>query len=307
MPVNLRARRGRDPPRRRDRVDLVLVIVAPGQGAQSPGFLSPWLENPTFAERLGWLSAVGRARPGALRLRGRRGDHPRHRRGPAAAGRLRAARRARAVPAPGRRLRDASARSPGTASASSPPPPARAPSPPSRRWCWCASAARRWLQPPREKPTSMTAVLGWGPRRGARQARAARPHRRQRQRPRPDRRGRHRRAARRPRRRPARQGPADAAVRRRCVPHRAHGACGRRARPDSPARSPPTTPRTPIISNRDGQVVHEGAEMLRRIVSQVQQPRCAGTSAWRRCSTSASPACSRCRPRARSPASPGAR
>lgn len=36
----------------------MLVIVAPGQGAQSPGFLTPWLENPTFAERLQWLSAV---------------------------------------------------------------------------------------------------------------------------------------------------------------------------------------------------------------------------------------------------------
>jgi [acyl-carrier-protein] S-malonyltransferase len=36
----------------------VLVIVAPGQGAQSPGFLTPWLEIPTFAERLSWLSAV---------------------------------------------------------------------------------------------------------------------------------------------------------------------------------------------------------------------------------------------------------
>jgi len=36
----------------------VLVIVAPGQGAQSPGFLAPWLENPTFRERLTWLSAV---------------------------------------------------------------------------------------------------------------------------------------------------------------------------------------------------------------------------------------------------------
>ncbi|QNN53277.1 acyltransferase domain-containing protein [Nocardioides mesophilus] len=36
----------------------MLVIVAPGQGAQSPGFLTPWLENPTFAERLHWLSAV---------------------------------------------------------------------------------------------------------------------------------------------------------------------------------------------------------------------------------------------------------
>lgn len=37
---------------------LVLVIVAPGQGAQTPGFLSPWLEDPSFATRLDWLSAV---------------------------------------------------------------------------------------------------------------------------------------------------------------------------------------------------------------------------------------------------------
>jgi [acyl-carrier-protein] S-malonyltransferase len=37
----------------------VLVIVAPGQGAQSPGFLTPWLEEPHFADRLRWLSAVG--------------------------------------------------------------------------------------------------------------------------------------------------------------------------------------------------------------------------------------------------------
>jgi len=35
----------------------VLVIVAPGQGAQTPGFLSPWLELPHFEERLRWLSA----------------------------------------------------------------------------------------------------------------------------------------------------------------------------------------------------------------------------------------------------------
>lgn len=36
----------------------MLVIVAPGQGAQTPGFLEPWLEDPHFASRLGWLSAV---------------------------------------------------------------------------------------------------------------------------------------------------------------------------------------------------------------------------------------------------------
>jgi len=36
----------------------VLAIVAPGQGAQKPGFLAPWLEIPSFAARLGWLSVV---------------------------------------------------------------------------------------------------------------------------------------------------------------------------------------------------------------------------------------------------------
>jgi [acyl-carrier-protein] S-malonyltransferase len=36
----------------------VLVIVAPGQGAQTPGFLEPWLEDPAFESRLHWLSAV---------------------------------------------------------------------------------------------------------------------------------------------------------------------------------------------------------------------------------------------------------
>lgn len=36
----------------------MLIIVAPGQGAQTPGFLAPWLEDPLFAERLDWLSAV---------------------------------------------------------------------------------------------------------------------------------------------------------------------------------------------------------------------------------------------------------
>jgi [acyl-carrier-protein] S-malonyltransferase len=35
----------------------VLVIVAPGQGAQAPGFLAPWLELPHFEDRLRWLSA----------------------------------------------------------------------------------------------------------------------------------------------------------------------------------------------------------------------------------------------------------
>jgi len=36
----------------------VLVIACPGQGSQTPGFLRPWLELPGFEERLAWLSAV---------------------------------------------------------------------------------------------------------------------------------------------------------------------------------------------------------------------------------------------------------
>ncbi len=36
----------------------MLVIVAPGQGAQAPGFLAPWLADPRVADRLNWLGAV---------------------------------------------------------------------------------------------------------------------------------------------------------------------------------------------------------------------------------------------------------
>ena len=48
----------RDPGPGQCRVVRVLIVVAPGQGAQSPGFLEPWLEEPSFAERLSWLGAV---------------------------------------------------------------------------------------------------------------------------------------------------------------------------------------------------------------------------------------------------------
>jgi (acyl-carrier-protein) S-malonyltransferase len=38
----------------------VLVIVAPGQGAQAPGFLTPWLEIPGLADRMSaWSEIVG--------------------------------------------------------------------------------------------------------------------------------------------------------------------------------------------------------------------------------------------------------
>ncbi|HWG02300.1 MAG TPA: ACP S-malonyltransferase, partial [Trebonia sp.] len=39
----------------------MLIITAPGQGAQTPGFLSPWLELPGVAEQLGaWSELAGR-------------------------------------------------------------------------------------------------------------------------------------------------------------------------------------------------------------------------------------------------------
>jgi [acyl-carrier-protein] S-malonyltransferase len=42
-------------------VGSVLILTAPGQGAQKPGFLAPWLELPGFAERLGgWSELAGR-------------------------------------------------------------------------------------------------------------------------------------------------------------------------------------------------------------------------------------------------------
>ena len=34
----------------------MIVVVCPGQGSQTPGFLAPWLTEPAYAERLGALS-----------------------------------------------------------------------------------------------------------------------------------------------------------------------------------------------------------------------------------------------------------
>ena len=36
----------------------MLVIVCPGQGSQTPGFLAPWLELSGFRDRMQWLSTV---------------------------------------------------------------------------------------------------------------------------------------------------------------------------------------------------------------------------------------------------------
>ena len=36
----------------------MILLASPGQGAQTPGFLQPWLEVPGVADRLAWWSAV---------------------------------------------------------------------------------------------------------------------------------------------------------------------------------------------------------------------------------------------------------
>jgi [acyl-carrier-protein] S-malonyltransferase len=36
----------------------VLAVVAPGQGSQVPGFLTPWMELPHFTDRMKWLGTV---------------------------------------------------------------------------------------------------------------------------------------------------------------------------------------------------------------------------------------------------------
>ena len=38
----------------------MIVVVAPGQGSQTPGFLAPWLEDAAVRERVGsWSEAIG--------------------------------------------------------------------------------------------------------------------------------------------------------------------------------------------------------------------------------------------------------
>ncbi|MEI5582427.1 MULTISPECIES: ACP S-malonyltransferase [unclassified Agromyces] len=49
----------------------MIVVVCPGQGSQTPGFLAPWLAEPSFAER---LSALSEAAGVDLTLHGTRSD-----------------------------------------------------------------------------------------------------------------------------------------------------------------------------------------------------------------------------------------
>src|SRR5215470_4269516 len=50
--------RHRGPSRSQGTVEGVLAILAPGQGAQTPGMLTPWLDLPQATARMQWFSAL---------------------------------------------------------------------------------------------------------------------------------------------------------------------------------------------------------------------------------------------------------
>jgi hypothetical protein len=257
----------------------VLVIVAPGQGAQTPGFLAPWLEDPTFANRFGWLSTVAGldlahygteadaetirdtqvAQPllvatgliAALELFphptdafGKVGAVAGHSVGRDHGRRRRPHDHRRAGDGAGARARQGNGRGRrGHAHRYD------------RRYS-AATATRSW--PPSTSTASRPPTT------------TARPDRR---RPAP------RRSSTRSRR-PACQGAADPAQRRGCLPHRAHAAGVSHLA--GLARAVSThDPRTKVISNRDGRVVHDGRDLL-PASSGRSRARCGGTSAWRR-------------------------
>ena len=208
----------------------VLVVVAPGQGSQTPGFLTPWLEVPGFEDRLRWLSTVAGI---DLVAHGTTSDAD--------------------------TIRDTAVAQPllvgaGLVSLLSLFPH------PSDAYSKVAAGsghsvgeitaavgagvitAEQAMVFVRERGKAMAAGVGRHPhrhdrrprrrpRRGRREGGGPRPHRRQPERRRPDRRRRHARAARGLRGRPAGEGAAAAAAGRRRVPHPAHGARGRHPRP----------------------------------------------------------------------------
>ena len=179
------------------RVEPVLVIVAPGQGAQTPGFLTPWLEDPTFAARLDWLSAVAGldlahygTKADAETIRDTRIAQPLL----VATGLVAAL---DALPAPGRRVRAGSAPSPATASARSTAAAGARVITAEQAMVLVRERGDAMADAAAATPTGMTAVLGGDRDEVLAALERARPHRRQRQRPRPDRRRRHHGAARR--------------------------------------------------------------------------------------------------------------
>ena len=146
-------------------------------------------------------------------------------------------------------------------------------SPPSRRWCFVRERGRGHGRPPRRStPTGMTAVLGGDQDEVLAAHRPARPDPGEHQRRRPGRRRRHAGAARRARRRPAGQGPG--ASRCRWPAPSTPSTWPRRCRcwPGYARAIYTHDPRTRLLSNADGAVVHDGREVLAPAGHPGQQP-----------------------------------
>ena len=233
------------------------MIVAPGQGAQSPGFLTPWLEDPDFRDRFEWLSTVASI---DLVHYGTEADADEIRRTEIAQPLLVATGLVAALgifPHPTDAFGKVSAVAGHSVGELTAAAGAR------------VITAEQAMVLVRERGKAMAEAAAvtddrhdrrprWGPGGRARRHREARAHRRQRQRPRPGRRGRHPRAAPGARRRAAGEGPARAAERGRRLPHPhmepavghlgAAGPLGVGARPAHPVRlqqGRPGRPRRP--------------------------------------------------------------
>ena len=258
----------------------VLVIVAPGQGAQTPGFLAPWLEDPTFAARFDWLATVAGldlahygTQADAETIRDTRIAQPLL----VATGLIAAL---DVFPHPA----DTFARIGAVAGHSVGELDRRGRRTGHQRRAGDGAGARAWCRDGRRRRRDAhrhDRRPRWRPRRGAGRRRASRTHRRQRQRSRPGGRRRHDGAAGRVRGRSARQGTVDAAQRRRRLPHQPHGSGRRAPRLPGPLRLDPRPPHSPDLQPRRADRPRR-PRGRRAASSGRSSTRCGGTCAWRR-------------------------
>ena len=264
-------------------MDTCSYIVAPGQGAQTPGFLTPWLELPGVADRLtAWSEVVGLD----LIRYGTNADADEIRDTAVAQPLLVAA--ALAVGRGARR--DPRPASPGTASASSPPAALAGVLTPEQALRLVRERGQAMAKAAAVTETGMTAVLGGDEdevlaaidEHGLTPANINGAG--------PDRRRRHAGAAGRLRRTSRRPAPGCAALSVAGAFHTQHmapavdaPAAGRRRASRPPTRGSRCCPTPTARSSASG------AELLDRLVEPGQPARSAGTPAWPPWPTSASP------------------